>query len=484
MAPLLGVLFAVLVALLAIRPYLSYQQQAFENVKAANTAAQFRQIIDAAKVYIQNNCTPTSCSSFSISNLINSGLLPTNTTSINPYGQAWNITVSMQTNALQAFVYSTGGLPIPPHQAPEIAAETGAEAGFMPTPGQYSLYGVNANTAVGAYGYWKATLPSGLSPIPVAGDLVAQLNVPTTALQDNAYLYRNPVLGDPEANTMNTSLDMGGNSINDATSVNTKDSSGNSASIGTDLSGKNEADLTVSGSSTTNVAFGNGGSGTTNVNIGQGSTGTSNLTIGGTSSGGGLILTSTAQTVGAGCTNAQLGTIAPNAGSSGQPVVCAATPQAGSLVVGNTGPIVILLNSPTWELMGSQNFTAMQEVTLQPFYLNGIPQNIGMYINSTPETLFISSNCPINSGAADMGGVPPNAFGTSLNFYVSSVDSIALSSVLKNPGSIEWTVSGVPTANTAASPSSSVVVPPNYAFAYSLYSNASTTPACQFMVAY
>lgn len=305
MAPLLGVLFAVFVALLAIRPYFAYQNQSFDNIRNANTAEQFRQIIDAATTYIQNYCLPSqsggsnyeTCNDITLSTLQgnnpqNVTLLPNNISANTPYGQTWNIVVAQQGNLIQAFVYSSGGVPIPPQSAPEIAAETGAEAGFIPTPAQYNIYNVGADTAVGAYGHWNAVLPSGLSPAPVAGDLVAQLNVQNTEAkaQDTDYLYRNQVPGDTQnsLNTMSTDLSMGGNDITDAANV--------------------------------------------------------KLT------GGGLALTSTPQKLGSSCKSSQLGNIAPSTNKSGVPIVCSTTgssttPQWTSLGTGFTQ--VSLLQNPS-----------------------------------------------------------------------------------------------------------------------------------------
>lgn len=242
MAPLLGALFAVFVGMLAIRPYLSYQRQSFEMVQAANTASQFRQMINAATIYIQDNCLSGAnngslaqdCSNISVSQLQAAGLLPSNIMpannpkGLNPYGQQWNITVSQVSNpgnpqakpTLQAFLYSSGGIAIPPQLAPQIAAETGQEGGFVPNAAQYAIYNVSANTAVGAYGHWAAPAPASATP----GHLVALLNVGNgqNGDNDNDYLYRTVVPGDNNnsLNTMRTSLNMGGNDIDNAQIVN------------------------------------------------------------------------------------------------------------------------------------------------------------------------------------------------------------------------------------------------------------------------
>lgn len=511
MAPLLGVLFAILVALLAIRPYLAYQQQAFDNVKAANTAAQFRQIIDAAKIYVQEKCLPsqssgtTTCGIIPVSTLVTQGLLPSGTISANPYGQTWNIAVSQQGSTVQAFVYSSGGMPIPPQQAPEIAAETGADAGFMPTPGQYNIYNVSANTAVGAYGHWTAPAPSGAQ----AGDLVAQLNLQT---QDNDYLYRTIVQGDPSANSMGTALNMSGNDITNAktvyaqgldvlgtnaTNVNIGDNSSAPANVDIGTSNSNSTDLEVGENSSGPVTLdvGKNANGATNLTIGSGSSNTSNLTIGGNGAAGELILTSAPQAVGSDCSSTQLGTIAPITGGAGTPVVCAAPAQTGSLQYGtNGGSITISASSststasPTWQLLGGQNFTTLQEATFQPFFLNGSATGDGVYVNNTSQSLFISSNCPLNNGSSGVGGSSKGFIfgsnpGTSINFYLAPASYLSSFSSLDQISGMAWTLSGVSTSGGVSSPASSVIVPPNYAFAYSLYADSNTN-SCEFTVAY
>lgn len=571
MAPLLGALFAIFIGIMAIRPYLSYQRQSFDTVQAANTASQFRQIINAATSYVQNNClpsenngsVPSSCEDISVGDLQTAGLLPSNIASqgANPYGQQWNVTVSQSNGVVQALLYSSGGGQIPPQLAPEIAAETGQEGGFVPTAAQYAIYNVSADTAVGAYGHWTASAPASATP----GHLVALLDVGQGGVQDNDYLYRTVVPGDKTGalNTMQANLNMGGNTISNATSVATQDASGDSTFMGTPEGANgpdlNVADLSVNGSSQTNIEFGNGGEGVTTVDVGNNSSGEaavnvgegnsdsssltignngsgtstlsiggngsgeSNLSVGGSGSGdtsvtigggnssgnanvaigngsGGatltigpsnaaLIFTSGAETAGTSCSTSPVGTISPNIDGSGMPLVCANPPQTGSLVVSSNGQIIITSNSsqtgtPTWMALGSQTFTTLQEETFTPFFLNGTAQSGGVYINKSTQPLLISSNCPLSSGIGGMGGTSPlGNNGVSLNFYLGSSTSLSSFNTLTQASNMQWTLSGVSLNNGGVgSPSSSVIVPPNYAFAYSLYADSIT--ACQFAVAY
>lgn len=248
MAPILGALFAILIGILAVRPYLDYQQQSFENVKAANTASQFRQLINATENYVQS-CLPTTqstsesdadsgtCPGFEslgagqsynipldsvISAMQAQGYLPQGTNGSNPYGQGWYINVLQLTSGnVQALLYSAGGRQIPPKVASEIAAETGQEAGFVPQNGEYGG-SVASNTAEGSYGHWNVPIPQGISPEPEPGDLVALLDVGQNGVNNSQnvdYLYRRQVPGAPQLNTMQADLDMGGNNIKNAQTV-------------------------------------------------------------------------------------------------------------------------------------------------------------------------------------------------------------------------------------------------------------------------
>lgn len=450
MAPLLGVLFAILVALLAIRPYLAYQQQAFDNVKAANTASQFRQIINAAKTYVQNTYPPSQSASATttlsgigfISALQNDGLLPSGIQPNNPYGQTWNMTVSQQGNTVQAFVYSSGGMPIPPQQAPEIAAETGADAGFMPTSGQYSIYNVVANTAVGAYGHWNALLPPGLSPTPAPGDLVAQLDVQNAIQQDNDYLYRLPVQGDPTANTMGTILNMGGNSIINATSVNTKDGSGNSASMGADLNGSNQENLNVVGNAQTIVNLGSGtptsaSSGVTSVDIGSYSKGNTNLDVGKTSSGNASL------TVGSGASGNSSIAVGGNGASGNSSLTVGGLSGNSTITIGGNNS-----SGNSSLLIGGTNASGNSSLTIE-----GSGASEELSLTSIPETA--GSSC----SGTQLGTIAPTASGI-------PVVCAGSSSPLWTPmggagGSVTVTVSSSTTINgsTTTSSSSSTILP-------------------------
>jgi hypothetical protein len=145
--------------------------------------------------------------------LESTGFLPTSMASTNPYGQTWQVQVLQPTAGnLQALVLSTGGNTIPQSQAPAIAAQTGQEGGFIPYAGQYGS--ASPSTAMGAYGGWSVSMAGYTNP--GSGHLASLVAFSNGNLQ-NDYLYRVAVPGQPQLNTMQTNINMGGNYVTNAT---------------------------------------------------------------------------------------------------------------------------------------------------------------------------------------------------------------------------------------------------------------------------
>lgn len=222
MGPILGALFAVLIGVLAVRPVISYQETALHNIQSAATAGQMRQIATAAQAYIQanyaaveGNSTASSPATITVPMLESTGYLPPSVSATNPFGQTWVVQVLQPTpGELQALVLSTGGATIPEKQAPAIATQTGQEGGFVPYNGQYGS--LSSAAAQGAYGHWSVALNGYTNPGP--GHLAALLAFNNGNLE-NDYLYRVAVPGQPQLNTMQTALNMGGNDIDNANNI-------------------------------------------------------------------------------------------------------------------------------------------------------------------------------------------------------------------------------------------------------------------------
>ena len=223
MSAILGMLFASLVGLLMIPTYMHFETMAIDNAKAATTARQMQQVSQAAQAYIQANysaveanSTASSPATITVSMLQNTGYLPSAFSAANPFGQMWQVQVLQPTpGQLQALVLTQGGTQIGQVQAPMIAAQAGAQGGFVPYNGQYGT--LNDTVAHGAYSGWQVSMSGYTNPGP--GHLAALLAFNNGNLENN-YLYRVAVPGQPQLNTMQTNLNMGANSVNNANEVN------------------------------------------------------------------------------------------------------------------------------------------------------------------------------------------------------------------------------------------------------------------------
>ena len=223
MSAILGVLFASLVGLLMIPTYMHFETMAIDNAKAATTAQQMQQVSQAAQAYIQANysaveanSTASSPATITVSMLQNTGYLPNAFSAANPFGQLWQVQVLQPTpGQLQALLLTQGGTQIGQVQAPMIAAQAGAQGGFVPYNGQYGT--LNDTVAHGAYSGWQVSMSGYTNPGP--GHLAALLAFNNGNLENN-YLYRVAVPGQPQLNTMQTNLNMGANSVNNAQDVN------------------------------------------------------------------------------------------------------------------------------------------------------------------------------------------------------------------------------------------------------------------------
>lgn len=366
MSAILGALFAILVGIIAIIPYLNYQTQALEKMRASNTASQFRQIINATRLYVQDNYGTLTCSgvtSCSISltklepNYLPSALSPTT-----PYNQAWQIQYTLNNGILQVLVFSSGGANIAEPTEAMIAAETGQEAGFIPYPGQNNTsthvnlpaackpttsakkdYTSYQAEAIGSYGHWSLPSLAAYAGPFCPGHLAALLYFgPNGTLQDD-YLYRVAVPGQPNLNSMQTNLLLDSQNADGSIGVQTTSQnqqnttnmeSGNTGSSSTISAatalGTNQiAMATTNSQSNADVsAVGNGG----NNQIAMTATNNqASLAVQGTSSSANyLTLISTQESPGASCLSSQIGNIAPDSDNSGTPLACITTSPNGA----------------------------------------------------------------------------------------------------------------------------------------------------------
>ncbi|MCY1232674.1 hypothetical protein D9M72_451810 [compost metagenome] len=150
--------------------------------------------------------------------LVNGGYLPAGFSATNVFGQTWLLQVLQPTpNNLQALVTSQGGRAITDTgQLVQIAAQAGAQGGFVPYAGQNGDPTMVSSRAYGAYGAWQVPLANYTNP---GSGRLASLLAFTGAQANNGYLYRVQVPGHPELNQMQTSIDMAGNDVNNARRV-------------------------------------------------------------------------------------------------------------------------------------------------------------------------------------------------------------------------------------------------------------------------
>lgn len=495
MAPILGALFAVLLGLLAVRPFIAYEQTALGNVKSAATAGELRQVASAAQAYIQANytaveanATPSSPALITVPMLEATGYLSSSISQYNPFGQEWVVEVLQpQPGQLQTLVTSWGGAAIPEKLAPAIAAQTGQEGGFVPYNGQYGS--LSSNVAEGAYGHWQVPLTGYINPGP--GRLAALLAFNNGNLQ-NDYLYRVAVPGQPQLNTMQTALNMGANSVENANNIHangklgvlgfsptsgypagwaggihTQDlyaegsvGSGTGGSLLADLSAQNGAGgivrttspngafstMSTSNNSASAVTVSNAAGSYANLSVPDGSNNDASISTDGnmsvnTPSGGqsfyafnnGYAGVTNTFTVGS---RMELGT-AMGTANPGNPC----TPNGEIAAEANgSGSLMACVNSQ-WQQAGENGFTQSYQMGIS---------NGSWYQNTGPGPMFIASSC---------NGTPPSAG------YVENVTIIvrnrAGQQVSSSVGQIQ---EGGSDANFSGIPSASAIVPNGYFF--------------------
>jgi hypothetical protein len=177
----------------------------------------------AATDYIKANWTTVyawaaSPQRITTSTLISAGYLPAGFSSTNSFGQTHNVVVRRSgTNLLEAVVVSTGGVAVASGRIAAAALRGGSDVGYVPYDNDPRPC---SGCARGSGGSWEVSLSSygstGVSAQPghFAGLLYFNGG---DVLTD--YLYRYPVPGLADANTMHADIDMGGNSIGNAKNI-------------------------------------------------------------------------------------------------------------------------------------------------------------------------------------------------------------------------------------------------------------------------
>ncbi|MBF6989379.1 shufflon system plasmid conjugative transfer pilus tip adhesin PilV [Cupriavidus sp. IK-TO18] len=222
MEAILGYLIALMLSTLSFAGFVTWAKAGVTNVQTAAAASQMLVFDKAALQFVQDEAatlvaqaTPSVPVNVTPAMLINGGYLPAGFSATNVFGQTWLLQVLQPTpNNLQALVTSQGGRAITDtRQLVQIAAQAGAQGGFVPYAGQNGDPTMVATRAYGAYGAWQVPLAGYTNP---GSGRLASLLAFTGAQANNGYLYRVQVPGHPELNRMQTSIDMAGNDVNNA----------------------------------------------------------------------------------------------------------------------------------------------------------------------------------------------------------------------------------------------------------------------------
>lgn len=225
MESLLGYIVALILSTLSLAGFATWAKIGVMNVRTAATASQQVIFNKGAQLYVKDRAaeiaTQATASvpvSVTTATLIAGNYLPPGFSPNNAFGQSWLLQVLQPTpNNLQTLVTSQGGFPITDtRQLVQIAAQAGAQGGFVPYVGQNGDTTMVATDAYGAFGAWRVSLANFTNP---GSGHLASLLAFGGAQANNGYLYRVQVPGHPELNQMQTSLDMGGNDVNNAEKV-------------------------------------------------------------------------------------------------------------------------------------------------------------------------------------------------------------------------------------------------------------------------
>lgn len=228
MDALLGYIVALVLSMLSLAGFTTWAKVGVTNVQTAAVASQMLVFNKAAQQYVQDNAatlvaqaTATTPVSVTTATLINStpSYLPAGFSSTNAFGQTWLLQVLQPSaNTLQSLVTTQGGRAVTDvKQLVQIAAQAGAQGGFVPYTGQLGDATMTPNNAYGAFGGWRVSLTGYTNP--GSGHLASLLAFGGAQVNNN-YLYRVQVPGHPELNQMQTALDMTGNDINNIGNAN------------------------------------------------------------------------------------------------------------------------------------------------------------------------------------------------------------------------------------------------------------------------
>jgi hypothetical protein len=388
MDAILGYIAALTLSMIATAGFIPWAKMGVTNVQTAAIASQQLIVDKAASLYVQDNAatiaqlaTATTPVTITAAMLIAANYLPAGFSATNSYGQTWEAQVLQPTGGeLQTLVTSQGGRPISnTQQLVQIAAQSGAQGGFVPYANQAGDASMTPANAYGAYGAWKLALTGYTNP---GSGHLASLLAFSGAQANSNYLYRVSVPGQPQLNNMQTDLgltDTGGtahniNGVATAT-ANTFQSSGGgqfTADQGGSLElGGNNAQA---GTGTPYVDFHQAGQGVQDFNVRVQNDADNHMTISAASGNAGLQVNGTLQlaniaSVGTACS--PNGIVAAGSDGTGQMFSCLRgtwTPIGGMWV--RMGSWVVSNGSTVAEPTCSAGGTPKVEIAAENFYVD------------------------------------------------------------------------------------------------------------------
>jgi type II secretory pathway pseudopilin PulG len=205
------------------------------TTEASIAGEQLRSVAQASGAYIKAHYSviqavtgPTTAAAVSIAALQAEGFLPGTASYIDPWRQTYALYVLQPTAGnLLGVILTLGGRAAPIHSTlaedvrfadvvvPSAARRAGAAGGFVSIG---NIAGSVAGRLYGSAGGWQLDISTTNIPNPGPGHLAAVVYLASGQLVDDV-LYRFAVPGNADANRMHVSLDMGGNSITNASNI-------------------------------------------------------------------------------------------------------------------------------------------------------------------------------------------------------------------------------------------------------------------------
>ncbi|WP_052738534.1 shufflon system plasmid conjugative transfer pilus tip adhesin PilV [Robbsia andropogonis] len=267
MDSILSIIIAMGLSMLGMVGFVTMANHSIENIRTSATAGQLIVFDKAAAQYVSDYAatiaevaTSTTPANITTAMLINTGYLPAGFSAKNPFGQTWLAQVLQpSTGELETLVTSQDGTAISNQlQLVQIAAQAGAQGGFIPYASQGGDSSLTASTAQGSYGGWSVSMANFTNP--GSGHLASLLAYQSTTANTN-YLYRVAVSGQSQLNAMQTDLSMEDTSgtkhdITDVDDVGTTTVTATSTVTGGTLASKGNVTAAGSGTITGNLTVG------------------------------------------------------------------------------------------------------------------------------------------------------------------------------------------------------------------------------------